>query len=187
MLYLCILEEQFIEEGIEMSKFSNGKIWPYAIGLAITGVFALGVGTIMVTSKADIQPSDSYMTYYQDADKRANEFIVARVAFDKKYNVEYVNNGIKQPKSDVSFKVTDKNGNVVKDAKVVISVSRPETEIFNKKYDRAELKDGVYTFRDVEFQKAGKWNIIAHISVGKENRFLNIKVDTRNNKVKYFD
>jgi len=170
-----------------MSRFSNGKIWPYAIGIAITGVFALGVGTIIVTGKADIQPSDAYMTYYQDADAKANEYIKDRASFNKKYNIEYVNNGIKQPKSDIGFKVTDKNGKVIENADIVIAVSRPETEIFNKKYDKPKLKDTVYTFEDVEFKKAGIWNVIAHITVGKENRFFNIKLDTRNDKVKQFD
>jgi len=170
-----------------MSKFSDGKIWPLAISIAITGVLALGIGTIIVTGEADVQPSDAYMTYYQNADAKANDYIKARASFNKKYNIEYINNGIKQPKSDIGFKITDKSGKVIKNAKIIIAVSRPETEIFNKKYSKPVFENGVYVFKDVEIKKAGIWNVITHVSVEKENRFFNIKLDTRNDKVKQFD
>jgi len=73
-----------------MSIIKSGKLWPYAIGLAIAGVFGLGAWTITETEKAHIQESDAYMTNYQDADAKANDLIKSRIAFDKQYKLKYV-------------------------------------------------------------------------------------------------
>ena len=166
---------------------NSGKIWPIAIGISIAGVFAMSVATIIITGKADIQKSDAYMTYYQDADAKANNFIESRILFDKKYNIKYINNGISKNGSDIAFKITTKDNKVVNSANVVISISRPETEIFNKKYENPTVKDGVYTFKNIKFPKDGVWNIIAKFKVQKDSRFLNIKADTRDKKIKYFE
>jgi len=171
-----------------MSKTSSGKAWPIAIGLAITAVFGMGVATIIVTGKADVQKSDAYMTYYQEADANVNKYIKKRIAFDKSYNISYINNGVHEgANNSIRFKVTTKAGKVVKNAKLIISVSRPETEQFNKKYDKPVFENGVYTFKNVAFLKAGIWNIITKVEVDGKSRFLNFKVDTRNKKIKYFD
>jgi len=162
-----------------MSK-SNGKIWPYAIGAAITLVFGFSVTTIIVTSKANIQSSDAYMTYYQDADAMANDFIEARIAFDKKYKIKYISKGIVASGGTISYKVTDIHNNTVDNAKMILSTSRPETEEFNQKLDNPAVENGVYTFSGLKFPKAGMWNLITKVQVGENYRFYNIKADTRN-------
>jgi len=168
------------------NKKKSGRVWPYAIGGAITLVFGFCVATVVVTSKADLQISDAYMTYYQDADANANELIQARIAFDKKYKIEYVNNGIKQGKSEVSYKVTDLNGKLINDAKMILATSRPETSKLNKKHEIFKVENGIYTFSNLDFPKAGIWNLIAKVSVGNDYRFYNIKTDTREKKVTEF-
>ena len=42
-----------------MSKKSSGKAWPYILGGAITLVFGMCVATVIVTSKANIQESNT--------------------------------------------------------------------------------------------------------------------------------
>jgi len=162
-----------------MSK-SNGRIWPYAIGASITLVFGFCVATIVVTSKANIQNSDDYMTYYQDADAMANDFIEARIAFDKKYKIEYISKGIAAEGSTLSYKVTDVDNKAVDSAKVILSTSRPETEEFNQKLENPKVENGIYTFSGLKFPKAGMWNLITKVQVGDDYRFYNIKADTRN-------
>ncbi|NPA59675.1 MAG: hypothetical protein GXO30_04345 [Epsilonproteobacteria bacterium] len=168
-------------------NLSNGKIWPLAIGLSIAGVFAMAIGTIIVTGKADIQKSDRYMTYYQDADAKANDYIIEKIAFNKKYDIAYLTKKVTQENSTISFSVKDKTGKSVENAKIIISTSRPETEKFTKTYKDPIYLDGVYSFANVSFPKAGIWNIITKFEVDGISRFLNIKVDTRNDKIKYFD
>jgi len=168
------------------NKKSSGRVWPYAIGGAITLVFGFCVTTVIVTSKADLQLSDAYMTYYQDADANANKIIQARIAFDKKYKIEYVNNGIKQGKSEISYKVTDLNDHLVNDAKMILATSRSETSKLSKKYEIFKVENGIYTFSDLDFPKAGIWNLIAKVTIGDDYRFYNIKADTREKKVTEF-
>ena len=67
--------------------FENGKIWPYAIGTAITAVFGACVLTVVVANKLPVEKSDTYMMEYHAADASANELIKARIAFDKKCQI----------------------------------------------------------------------------------------------------
>ena len=158
---------------------SNGRIWPYAIGIAITLVFGFCVATVIVTSKADIQSSDAYMTSYQEADKKANEFIIAKLKFDKKYNIAYVTESIGGDKPVIKYELTDKAGNPVNNAEIIVSISRPETAKYNQKLSNAKVDNGIYSLEGAEFPKVGVYNIIAKIQIGDDYRFYNIKADTR--------
>ena len=161
------------------NKKSNGRAWPYILGGAITLVFGFCVATIVVTSKADIQESNTYMTYYQDADAKANDYITARIAFDKKYTIKYTTKSIEGKDPKITYRVTDKDGNIVKNAKLILSISRPETHIFDQTIKSASFENGNYVFRGAKFDKVGLWNLIAKVSVGDDYRFYNIKADTR--------
>lgn len=158
---------------------SNGRIWPYAIGISITMVFGFCVATIVVTQKANIQESDAYMTHYQDADANANDLIEAQIAFDKKYKIEYITDSIQENNSVIKYRLTDINENPVNDAKIRIATSRPETAEFNQELDSPVVENGVYSFSGANFPKVGVWNIIAKVNVGDQSRFFNIKADTR--------
>ncbi|WP_304545838.1 FixH family protein [Sulfurimonas microaerophilic] len=162
-----------------MAKLSSGKIWPYILGGSITLVFGMCVATIMVTSKADIQESNAYMSKYQEADARANEFINAQINFDKKYNIEYVTESIGVDKPQIKYKVTDKSGKLIDNAEIIIDISRPETEKFNQLLETFTVQEGIYTFEGATFPKVGVWNIIARVQVGDDYRFYNLKADTR--------
>ncbi len=160
-------------------KQSNGRVWPYIIGGAITLVFGFCVMTIVVTSKADIQESNAYMTHYQEADAKANDFITARIAFDKKYDVNYTTGSIGGDNPKITYSITDKEGNPVKNAKIELSISRPETHKFDQRLDTFTFNNGSYVIEGATFPKVGVWNIIAKITVGDDYRFYNIKADTR--------
>lgn len=162
-----------------MKNKNSGRIWPYAIGGAITLVFGFCVATVMVTSKANIQESDLYMTNYQNADEKANEYIQAKINFDKKYNIEYITEKIGADASEIKYRLTDKAGNPVDNAEMTVAISRPETAEYNKTFTNAKVKNGVYTFSGVTCPKEGVWNVIAKIKVGDDSRFYNVKADTR--------
>ena len=162
-----------------MSIIKSGKLWPYAIGLAIAGVFGLGVWTIIETGKADIQPSDAYMTNYQDADANANKLIKSRIAFDKAYKLKYVSDKISENGCDVKYALETKDGKAVKGAKMLLEISRPEVETYTKKFDNPKFEENVYVFHDVKFPKVGVWNLLLKVDVGDKSRFYAIKTDTR--------
>lgn len=157
----------------------SGRIWPYAIGTAITLVFGFCVATVVVTQGAHIQESDDYMAKYQDADANINDLIEAQIAFDKKYNIEYIRSGIQAKDSVVQYKITDKANSNIDQAEIILATSRPETAEFNQNMENPTVKDGVYSFSGLEFPKAGVWNLVAKVKVGDNYRFYNIKADTR--------
>ena len=158
---------------------SNGRVWPYAIGGSIIMVFGFCVATIFVTQSAHIQESDTYMTYYQEADAKANDLIKAEIAFNKKYTIEYITDGISEKDSVVKYRVTTKDKSSVNNAKVTLATSRPETKEFNQTLNEPKVENGVYSFSGLEFPKVGVWNLIAKVEVGDDFRFYNIKADTR--------
>lgn len=159
---------------------SSGRIWPYAIGIAITLVFSFCIATVFITESSQVQESDAYMTHYQDADINANKLIHARILFDKKYNISYLPEKISGKNPLIKYKITDKNSLPVEKAILKIKISRPETKEFNQEIDSPTVKDGVYTFSGAKFAKAGVWNIILKVQIGDDTRFYNIKADTRN-------
>ncbi|CAI6146983.1 MAG: hypothetical protein SPLUMA1_SPLUMAMAG1_00422 [uncultured Sulfurimonas sp.] len=159
---------------------NNGRVWPYAIGTAISLIFSFCVATIFITESSAIQESDSYMTKYQDADLNANEFIKKRMAFDRLYNIAFTTKTIAGESPIISYKVTTKDGIVLNNAKIKIAISRPETDVFDKTLQNPSVDNGVYSFALKKFPKQGVWNIIAKVSVKNKERFLNMKTDTRN-------
>jgi nitrogen fixation protein FixH len=162
-----------------MKLLESGKLWPFGVGLAITCVFCFGVITVVVTNKADVQLSDDYMTNYQDADVNVNDYINAKIAFNKNYDVEYITESIGGENPKIQYSVKDKAGNPVNNAKILIAISRPETTKYDQKLQNPKVENGIYTFEDVKFPKEGVWNIIAKVTVGDNYRFYNIKADTR--------
>ena len=164
-------------------NFSNGRIWPYAIATMIAMVFGLCVHTVYIANQLPVQKSDIYMTSYQDADKNANKIIEARIAFNKKYKIEYASKRITTKDYVVSYKITDLDGNSVKGAKIKVIVTRPSEHKYDVELDNPIYKDGIYLFKAIDLPAKGRWNIMAKVSVGELQRFYNVKTDTRNTKV----
>ncbi len=164
-----------------MINKNSGRIWPYAIAGAITMVFGFCVATVMVTDKADIQPSDAYMTKYQDADAKANVLIKERIAFDKKYKLKYVTKQLKENGCDVKYKLTSLDNKPVRNAKMILAISRPETAKFNEKVNNPLFEDNLYVFKDIKFPKTGVWNLLLKVQAGSDTRFYTVKTDTRIN------
>jgi nitrogen fixation protein FixH len=169
-----------------MNNNNIGKIWAYSVGFSIILVFGFCVATVVITSQVPVQETNEYMTNYQKAEINANDYINSRIAFDKKYKIKYISSAMKESASSVKYKVEDLNNNLVKNAKLEIMLSRPETHEFDQKLTNTHYKNGVYIFSDVKFPKKGVWDIIAKVTIGKDSRFYNIKIDTRNNQFREY-
>ena len=154
-------------------------IWPYAIGTSIALVFGAGVATVMIAIKLPVEKSDTYMMDYQEADASANELINARIAFDRKYKVAYISNGLSTDGSILKYKVTDLNSNPVNDAKIKVVITRPNNHKHDQELFNPVVENGVYTFSSVKLAKEGRWDIMAKINVHEVQRFYNVKADTR--------
>jgi nitrogen fixation protein FixH len=158
---------------------NSTKIWPYAIGASILLVFGFAVATIVVTSTMPVEKSDIYMMYYQEADANANELIEARIAFDKKYNVEYITDTLSKKSTVIRYKVYDKNFNPVNSAKIKVIITRPNNHKDDQELNNPTVENGIYTFAPTTLPKEGRWNVMAKVNVDDLQRFYNVKADTR--------
>ncbi len=161
----------------------SGKIWPYVIGASIIFIFGSCIATIVVANKLPVEKSDTYMMGYHEADAKANDLIKARIAFDEKYKVEYLNNGLSVENSELKYRVTNLSGENIDDAKIKVVITRPNNHKNDQELLNPDIKDGVYTFSGIKLPIEGRWNIMAKINVGELQRFYNVKADTRQKQV----
>ncbi len=162
-------------------KKNSGIQWPIGIAVAILCVVGMGTWTIIETSKEPVEESNLYMTYYQDADSNANKIINATIAFNKKYNIEYLGKQLDVNDSQIVYKVTTKDGKNVDDAKVKIVITRPQTHVEDFTLENPKVSNGTYRF-DTKLPGMGRWNIMAQIEVGENKRYYNLQADTRSDK-----
>ncbi len=165
---------------------SSGKVWPYAIGASIVFIFGACVATIMVASTLPVSRADTYMMDYHQADATANDLINARIAFDKKYKISYVTEGLSQDKTVLKYKVTDLDGNSVKDAKLKVVVTRPNSKDYDQVLTTYKFKNGLYVFEPIKLELPGRWDIMAKVDVGENQRYYNVKTDTRTKEAKVY-
>ena len=157
--------------------------WPYGIAASFILIILLIYWTIAESLKYPVEESDINMQRYHVLDKHANDFIVAKISFDKKYNLKYIGEQLSSDAAVVRFSVSDKNGTPINNAKVEALLTRPDTHQFDIKLEEPSVADGIYTFASVKLPKEGRWNIIAKVSVGDESRYINLKADTRDSSV----
>jgi YtkA-like len=163
-------------------KKNSGLQWPIGISIAIIGVVALGVWTIKETAKEPVEESDIYMHKYQEVDDNANDFINARIAFDKKYSINYIGNKLDINDSKIIYKITSKeNNNSINDAKIKVVLTRPQTHNQDTTLGAPTVKDGVYSF-ETKLPGKGRWDVMASIIIGKDKRYYNLKMDTQSDK-----
>ncbi len=167
-------------------NFSSGKIWPYTIATMIAMVFSFCVGTIYVVSQSPVQKSDLYMTSYQDADANANKLIKARIAFNKKYKIEYLTKKLDPENTVIKYKITDLNSKPIANAKIKVIVTRPNENTHDIELNNPKYENGIYLFDSIKLPLKGRWDIMAKVDVGANERFYNLKADTRYKKVKQY-
>ncbi len=165
-----------------MSKPSSGKIWPYAIVISILLIVAASVATVMVALEHPVEMSDSNMQEYHHYDKYANEFIAAKIAFNKNYTIAYVSEKFDINDAVVIYKVTDSSGAEVDSAKIDIVITRPDNRNSDIILDNPTVENGLYAFKAGKLPLIGRWNIMAHVIVGENERYYNMNADTRQDK-----
>lgn len=158
---------------------NNGRIWPYAIGVSIILVFGACVATVMVANTLPVEQSDTYMMGYHEADDKANELIEAAIAFNKKYKIEYVTDGLHVDSSTIKYRVSDIDSNPINSAKIKVIVTRPNNHKHDQELHNPTVENGVYSFSAVTLAQEGRWDIMAKVSVDDVQRFYNVKADTR--------
>ena len=163
-----------------MGIISSGKIWPYAISMAILGFFSAIVFSISwILQVAPVQKSDTYMMGYHHADLNANALIQAEINFDKKYKISYETEFLAQEGATIKYKVSDLEHNPLNNAIIKIIITRPEHHRYKQELINPTIENGLYSFSGFILEKPGRWNIMAYIQIAEVERFYNIKADTR--------
>ena len=123
--------------------FKNpGTKWPIIIGLSIVGVIGACVWTIKVALNNPGELSNYGMQGYHDYDANANEIINAKIAFDQNYTIAFLTPQISEKGSILEYKVSDKSGNAVNDAKVEIILTRPDIKEFDMNLSNPSVAEG---------------------------------------------
>jgi len=161
---------------------ASGKIWPYAISIAIIFIFGACVATIVVATKLPVEKSDTYMMGYHEADATANDLINARIAFDEKYKIVYATEGLSQENTVIKYRVTDLQDKTVDNAKIKVVITRPNNHKYDQELTKHKLENGVYVFDATKLEVPGRWDIMAQVRVDDRQRYYNIKADTRVSK-----
>lgn len=176
-----------MKEGKKMGITSNGKIWPYAISAAILIFFgAIVFSVTFIIKETPVEKSETYMMGYNHADIQANELIQARIDFNKKYKITYVTELLTQESTVLKYKVTALDGSDINDAKFLVRITRPDNQKHNQELRDPSIKNGVYTFKSVTLEKPGRWNVMAKVTIANEERFYNVKTDTRAKEFKEY-
>jgi len=162
---------------------SDGRHWPIGIIAATSFIVCICAITIYIALLQPVQEDADMMVDYHKLSASANDIIVANIIFNQKYTLSYTGSPVSQEGSTLSYKITDKEGNAVNDAKFKVILSRPILEAFDITLDAPKVEDGNYIFENVKVTKKGRWNILARISVGNNFRHMNLKSDTEDKGV----
>lgn len=156
-----------------------GRKWPWIVVGSILGVVGLSYWTVKIALDNPVQMSDIDMQDYRHFEHDANAKINAKIAFEKKYTLEYVTDVFKVDSATVMFKLTTKAGEPVNDANITARITRPGTHEFDKDLQMERVENGVYRFETVSLPKEGRWDVLVRTQVGDDLRYLNLKADTR--------
>jgi len=158
---------------------NSGTKWPYLIGGSIVLIIIASVMTVIFALDHPVQLSNDAMQNYHDVDKNMNEIIRAKIAFDKVYDIKLSSDIADLKNANISYLITDKNGAAVNNAEIKLLVTHPFILEFDKEYIALSADNGHYKFENIEIAKEGRWNYIAFIKVGENERYHNVKADTR--------
>jgi len=158
---------------------NKGMIWPYAIGTSIVLVFGAAMATVAISIKSPVELSNTYMMGYHEANDRADEIIKSRISFDKKYKIEYLTEKLSLENTVLKYRITDVNNKPVDNAKMKVVITRPNNHKYDQELENPKVENGVYSFENITLAVAGRWDIMAKLNIDENQRFYNLKADTR--------
>ncbi|HQS67239.1 MAG TPA: FixH family protein [Sulfuricurvum sp.] len=163
-----------------MINKNAGKKWPWIIGISTLIVIGFAVATIKVAVNNPVEMSEYGMQGYHEYDNNVNDIINAKIQFDKKYTIAFLTPQITDKASVLVYTIKDKSGNPIEDANVSVVLTRPDTCKLDIALNTPTVEKGIYTFKAIDLPKVGRWDIMAKITISENQRYYNLKADTRN-------
>ena len=161
----------------------NGKQWPIGIITAILLIVVACVVTVYIALLAPVEENNDMMLDYHALDSNVNDILANSIIFNQTYTLAYVGQGVSMTGSDIAYRIVDKAGNPVNNAKFEVILTRPATLVDNITLGEPEVHEGTYRFASVKVPLEGRWNILAKITVGNHFRHMNLQSDTRDKAV----
>jgi hypothetical protein len=158
-----------------MSK-NEKNYWPHFIVGLVMFTIGMGTWTLVTAINNPVEMDNSYMRNYHQVDADLNKILQSGFKFDKKYEFSLLNSDLQEGENELKIDIKDKNGNVVKDAKIEILVTRPETTKLDKNL-KAQF-DGEEYRAKVILDKKGRWNIQIRVVIKDLEKFKTYKLHT---------
>jgi len=155
------------------------------LGFLTVGL-TLSYWTVKSASSLPVQESNQYMLKYQKAELTINDIVESQKAFDKAYMIaiqgvetmvmtDNVNSNRPQPnpiilthgENSFSYRISKKDGTVVKDANVSFLLTRPHTREEDVTIDHVAFKEGRYNTPALDIGKAGRYTLQLRATIGK--------------------
>jgi len=164
-------------------NLSKGTQWPIAIVTGIILIIAACALTIYLSFLQPLHEDTDLMLDYHTLDAHANDLIIEEIAFNKKYTLSYIGQGVSLEGSTIAYKLEDKNSKPVNNADIYLSLVRPIVNDEDIILTSPRIENGNYYFDNVKVPKKGRWNILAKVTVGDNTRHMNLKSDTAEKNV----
>jgi len=170
---------------------SKKTYWPHMIiGFLFLGL-GLGYWTIKSASSMPVEKENAYMMSYQNADMNINEIMAQQEAFNVKYSIELIGAktikvdenknskrkhvdpvGLNTGTNQFSYRIVDKNGTEIKDAKVSFLLTRPHTDLDDKKIENIAFNGKSFETPKFDVTKAGRYTLVLKAKIGDAVGFL---------------
>lgn len=146
---------------------SEHTYYPHAIvGMIIGCIIACGF-TIKLAMDNPVEMDTFYMEKYQQVDHSINTILELQEKFNAKFDLAYSTEKFEMGQNSITIKLTDKSGQPVNDATVLMMLSRPDSNKDNKEFTPSSVENGNYTFGPFEINKPGRWQILSKIERGE--------------------
>lgn len=138
---------------------SEHTYYPHVVvGMIIGCVVACGF-TIKIAMDNPVELDTFYMAKYQQVDHSINTILELQEKFNAKFDLAYSTEKFAMGQNSITIRLSDKSGQPVNDANVIMMLSRPDSNKYNKEMKPSHVENGNYTFGpfDITNQVVGKF------------------------------
>jgi hypothetical protein len=177
-----------------MAKNKEKTYWPHMIIGFLMLTIILSYWTIKAASSMPVQETNDYMMKYQESDININDILRSKQAFDHEYMIELldtetmvmtdnIHSKRSQPDSvklvsgvnRFSYKVSTKEGKIVKDANVSFLLTRPHTTADDQMIETVMLQDDRYITPDINISKPGRYTLQMRAKIGNKTGYSQVE------------
>lgn len=146
---------------------SERNYYPHAVIGMILGCVIACAYTVKIAVDNPVEMDTFYMEKYQKVDQDINTILELQEKFNAKFDLAYSTNKFEMGQNSITLKLSDKNAQMIDNAKVTLMLSRPDSNKDNQQFTPSKVENGNYTFGPFEINKPGRWQILSKIEVGE--------------------